>query len=67
MEDIKEICMDENIFAHLIDEILLFERELQENLGYPPSCPSVINVITQAAYFTKWMTLERKCNYHNVL
>lgn len=59
--DIGEISLNENIFAHLIDETLLFEKELQENLGYPSSCPSVINVITQADYLSKWMALETKC------
>lgn len=32
-EDIEEIFMDENLFAHLLDEILSFELELKEFLG----------------------------------
>lgn len=32
-EDIEEIFTDENLFAHLLDELLSFESELKEYLG----------------------------------
>lgn len=32
-EDIEEIFTDENLFAHLLDEVLSFELELKEFLG----------------------------------
>lgn len=33
-EDIEEIFTDENLFAHLLDELLSFESELKEYLGW---------------------------------
>ena len=48
------------LFAHLVDEILSFEQELKTNLGYPTSLSSVISVLTQAQYLTKWMAIEEK-------
>lgn len=33
-EDIEEIFMDDSLFAHLLDEVLSFELELKEFLGW---------------------------------
>ncbi|XP_055836997.1 RINT1-like protein isoform X1 [Episyrphus balteatus] len=58
--DIDEICNDENLFAHLLDETLAFEAELRETFGYPASFPSAITVITQPTYLLKWISLEER-------
>ncbi|XP_050093487.1 RINT1-like protein [Anopheles aquasalis] len=58
--DIEHIVRDEALFAHLIDEVLAFETELRNTLGYPNSLPSVIAVLLQPVYFLKWMAIEEK-------
>ena len=53
---------DEVLMSHLIDELLLFERELRTVLHYPPSCPSPFhNVMLEDVAFHKWLTLEKTC------
>lgn len=60
VNDIEEISFDEQLFAHLIDEILSFEQDLKTMLSYPNNLPSAVNVLTQATYFNKWLKLEEK-------
>ncbi|KAG5676779.1 hypothetical protein PVAND_006588 [Polypedilum vanderplanki] len=60
VNDIEELSLDEQLFAHLIDEILSFEQDLRSYLFYPSNIPSAVNVITQATFFTKWLKLEEK-------
>jgi hypothetical protein len=60
VNDIEEISFDEQLFSHLIDEILSFEQDLKTMLSYPNNLPSAINVLTQPIYFTKWLALEEK-------
>jgi hypothetical protein len=33
--DLQDIMNDEHIFSHLIDEVILFDRDLQGSHGYP--------------------------------
>ncbi|XP_011865404.1 PREDICTED: RAD50-interacting protein 1 isoform X1 [Vollenhovia emeryi] len=51
---------DDALFAHLVDEALGFERELQETLLYPQTQPATIFVLTQAHIFVKWINMEKK-------
>jgi RAD50-interacting protein 1 len=60
LQDIEEICLDEQLFAHLIDEILSFEQDLKSSLSYPNSLPSAVTVLTQPFFFTKWLSIEEK-------
>lgn len=60
-EDIEEIFTDENLFAHLLDEVLSFELELKEFLGYPSTFPSAISILTQGQYLVKWLKIEEDC------
>lgn len=60
VQDIDEISLDEQLFAHLIDEILSFEQDLKSLLAYPNTLPSAVNVLTQPLYFTKWLAIEEK-------
>uniref|UniRef100_A0A8C5SFK4 RAD50-interacting protein 1 n=1 Tax=Laticauda laticaudata TaxID=8630 RepID=A0A8C5SFK4_LATLA len=55
-------CMlyDDNLFCHLVDEILLFERELQGIHGYLGSLPSCMHILSEETYFQRWLTVERK-------
>lgn len=60
-EDIEEIFTDENLFAHLLDEVLSFELELKEFLAYPSTFPSAISILTQGQYLVKWLKIEEDC------
>ncbi|CAG9801047.1 unnamed protein product [Chironomus riparius] len=60
INDIEEISLDEQLFAHLIDEILSFEQDLKTMLLYPNNIPSAVNVLTQPVFFIKWLALEEK-------
>lgn len=60
VNDIEEISFDDQLFAHLIDEILSFEQDLKNMLAYPTNLSSAINVLTQATYFNKWLSIEEK-------
>ncbi|XP_029170005.1 RAD50-interacting protein 1 isoform X2 [Nylanderia fulva] len=51
---------DDNLFAHLVDEALGFERELREALLYPQTQPATVFVLTQAHIFIKWINMEKK-------
>lgn len=60
VNDIEEISFDDQLFAHLIDEILSFEQDLKTMLAYPNNLPSAVNVLTQPTYFAKWLAIEEK-------
>jgi RAD50-interacting protein 1 len=60
LQDIEEISLDEQLFAHLIDEILSFEQDLKSTLSYPSILPSAVNVLTQPFFFSKWLNIEEK-------
>lgn len=60
LQDIEEISLEEQLFAHLIDEILSFEQDLKSTLSYPNSLPSAVTVLTQPFFFTKWLSIEEK-------
>ncbi|XP_046389065.1 RAD50-interacting protein 1 [Ischnura elegans] len=49
----------EELFSHLIDEVLSFEKELRD-LDYPDSQPGLLSVITQANVFVWWIHVEKK-------
>jgi RAD50-interacting protein 1 len=58
--DIEETILDEQLFAHLIDEILSFEQDLKSILSYPSMLPSAVTVLTQPNFFKKWLSIEEK-------
>ena len=60
LQDIEEISLDEQLFAHLIDEILSFEQDIKSVLSYPNNLPSAVSVITQPFLFKKWLRVEEK-------
>lgn len=60
LSDIEEICLDDHLFAHLIDEILSFEQDIKSVLSYPNNLPSAVNVITQPSLLNKWLHIEEK-------
>ena len=59
--DLKDIMNDEHIFSHLIDEVILFDRDLQGSHGYPHVLPSCLDVLTAGEAFNGWILIEEKC------
>ncbi|XP_020652924.3 RAD50-interacting protein 1 isoform X1 [Pogona vitticeps] len=58
--DIPCLLYDDNLFCHLVDEVLLFERELHSVHGYLSSFPSCMHILSEETYFQRWLTVERK-------
>jgi len=58
--DIDIISDDDALFSHLIDEVLSFEQELDRVLGFhkDQEFPSLITVITQPQYLSRWLAIE---------
>nr|CAG4643878.1 EOG090X04F1 [Lepidurus arcticus] len=57
--DMSAILHQDALLSHTIDETLKFDRELRENLQYPVSQPSALEVLTPALCFTRWVALEK--------
>ncbi|XP_053263242.1 RAD50-interacting protein 1 isoform X5 [Podarcis raffonei] len=58
--DIPCLLYDDNLFCHLVDEVLLFERELHSVHGYLNSFPSCTHILSEETCFQRWLTVERK-------
>nr|XP_033813798.1 RAD50-interacting protein 1 isoform X2 [Geotrypetes seraphini] len=58
--DIPCLLYDDALFCHLVDEILLFERELLSVHGYLSSLPNCMHILSEETAFQKWLTVERK-------
>ncbi|WAQ97395.1 RINT1-like protein [Mya arenaria] len=60
VHDLPELINDDHQFSHLVDEALLFDREVRESYGYPASLPGALHILSQPTYFNKWLQIERK-------
>ncbi|XP_044279187.1 RAD50-interacting protein 1 isoform X2 [Varanus komodoensis] len=58
--DIPCLLYDDSLFCHLVDEVLLFERELHSVHGYLSSLPSCMHILSEETFFQRWLTVERK-------
>ncbi|VDI67318.1 RAD50-interacting protein 1 [Mytilus galloprovincialis] len=58
--DLQDIMNDEHIFSHLIDEAILFDRELQGTHSYPHVLPCCLDVLTAGEAFNGWILIEEK-------
>ena len=61
--DLPQLLYDDVIFSHTIDEVLLFERELHATHGYPPTLPGCLDLLTTPEPLSKWLAVEKKCQY----
>ena len=67
--DLKQLCSQDSLLAHLIDELLLFEQELRGLLAdhcVPPSCCAsltLLHLLLDTLPFHKWRNLEKACMY----
>ncbi|KGL84380.1 RAD50-interacting protein 1, partial [Tinamus guttatus] len=58
--DIPCLLYDDTLFSHLVDEVLLFERELYSVHGYLSSFPSCMHILSEESCFQRWLTVEKK-------
>ncbi|NXG45085.1 RINT1 protein, partial [Psilopogon haemacephalus] len=58
--DIPCLLYDDTLFCHLVDEVLLFERELYSVHGYLSSFPSCMHILAEESCFQRWLTVEKK-------
>lgn len=59
--ELPHLYCNDSLFSHCIDEALGFDKEIKSSFGYPPSQPGVIEVLTQAQTFIKWINVEKQC------
>eukprot|EP00731_Ephydatia_muelleri_P029349 Em0020g993a len=60
LHDMSTILYEDAIMAHLIDELLLFEKELRSVVQYPSPHPSCLHVLYDDLALHKWVTLEKQ-------
>uniref|UniRef100_A0A8D1RRT8 RAD50-interacting protein 1 n=3 Tax=Sus scrofa TaxID=9823 RepID=A0A8D1RRT8_PIG len=58
--DIPCLLYDDSLFCHLVDEVLLFERELHSVHGYPGTFANCMHILSEETCFQRWLTVERK-------
>ena len=63
LNDIPELLYDEHMFSHMIDEALLFDKELRSSYQYPESEIGCLHILTRPEAFEKWISIEKKCKY----
>ena len=59
--DMKEVSSQDQLMAHLIDELLFFEQELHLTSTPDTPAPSVLTVLLENVTFEKWKHLEKAC------
>ena len=63
LHDLPEIIHDDDLMAHSIDELLLFDKELRLTFQYSHPSPSILHVLLDEVRFHKWLTLEKTCKH----
>ncbi|XP_021109591.1 RAD50-interacting protein 1 isoform X1 [Heterocephalus glaber] len=58
--DIPCLLYDDNLFCHLVDEVLLFDRELHSAHSYPGTFANCMHILSEETCFQRWLTVERK-------
>ncbi|XP_074647667.1 RAD50-interacting protein 1-like [Tubulanus polymorphus] len=58
--DMDDLMYDEHLFSHMIDEALMFEKDLRGSYEYPTNQPGCLHVLTEPRPFEKWLLIEKK-------
>ncbi|KAM4678207.1 RAD50-interacting protein 1 isoform 1-T2 [Discoglossus pictus] len=58
--DIPCLIYDDVLFCHLVDEVLMFQRELQMAHGYLGTLPNCMHILSEESAFQRWLMVERK-------
>ena len=61
--DLPDLMYDEHQFSHLVDEAILFDREIRASYGYSSAYPGSLHVLTEGDAFQKWLLIEKKCEF----
>ena len=63
--DLRDITSHDSLMAHLVDELLFFERELRLSVWADNSSGAanltVLSVLLESVAFDKWRNLEKAC------
>ncbi|XP_039625817.1 RAD50-interacting protein 1 [Polypterus senegalus] len=59
-QDVPRLLYDDALFCHLVDEVLLFEKELHGTHAYPSTLPGTLHILADETIFQKWVSVERK-------
>uniref|UniRef100_A0A8C4R3V6 RAD50 interactor 1 n=1 Tax=Eptatretus burgeri TaxID=7764 RepID=A0A8C4R3V6_EPTBU len=57
--DMPSALYDDQLFCHVVDEALQFDRDLAAR-GYPAHYPRTLHVLAEDACRQKWLSVERK-------
>lgn len=63
-EDIDQLLLNDDIFSHTVDEILLFDRELRGSHHFSPYTfekENPLNVFMSPECIQKWISIEKAC------
>ncbi|XP_060571734.1 RAD50-interacting protein 1-like [Ruditapes philippinarum] len=60
LTDLPELMNDDHQFCHLVDEALLFDKEIRSSYRYPATYPGSLHVLSLDKYFHKWLQIEKK-------
>lgn len=62
--DLNELLNNDALFCHFIDEVLLFDQELQQTYSLSSSSStdrlSIVHILLQDSCFDKWLAMEHK-------
>ncbi|XP_074606073.1 RAD50-interacting protein 1-like isoform X2 [Acropora palmata] len=65
-KSIPLVLDDDNLFSHLIDELLLFNKELHLNHHYNSIEHNCLHILTTDACLQRWVELERNTALSNI-
>lgn len=65
--DAARLLYEDTLFCHLVEEVLLFEKELRSSHSYPPPLPGLIHLLLEESVLQKWLTVEKKSQFKRKL
>lgn len=63
--DASRLLYEDTLFCHLVEEVLLFEKELRSNHSYPAVLPGLLHLLLEDSVLQKWLTVEKKSKFSN--
>lgn len=58
--DAARLLYEDSLFCHLVEEVLLFEKELRSSHSYPAALPGLLHLLLEEPLLQKWLTVEKK-------
>lgn len=63
--DAARLLYEDTLFCHLVEEVLLFEKELRSSHSYPAVLPGLIHLLLEESVLQKWLTVEKKSQFES--